>query len=620
MPEDSAIGGVAGIEGEDGGDLDAPLGAPGPEAATLALQAAAQPNNLPREALEYFRLQSRLIAIQTEHLHEQRALTLSHLRLRLVGDWFRTVAQFAISAIGVLALLLLLVVIVDAFTSQAVVVDRFTTPAALVANGLSGEVVAAGLLDKLNLLQDATRTNLAARVLSDAWSHDIKIELPETGISLGEVDRLIRARFGHDLHIGGDLIVSKSGGLALTVRGDGVPPRVFAGSGDDIDKLTTEAAEYIYGKAEPSRFATYLNNSARYADAIAFCQSMLHVAAVAERPYLLYAWAVAVDTSGSSIIEALRLYRAALDLKPDYWENYAGIIAAMETAGDEEGAWQAGNAFQKAAGARPGRAPEVLYVPWDWLTWNLQAERAASVADAQRYGGFGTWTAAQGPQIADIDWRLHDPEDAERQLQSTVPDSADPTITAMSHFVRGQLAAEAGDTSKALAELEAFGVAYADPIVKATETGYNCWLAPLEEKAGHPERADSILKTAGSFVDCYRFQADILDHRGDWTGAQRAYQRAVALAPDLPAAYYSWGLALARHNDVLGAIANFAAAYRHGPHWADPLKAWGDVLFHQNDWAGSLDKYDAALTYAPAWAELRRARAEAAKKAKLAEP
>ena len=612
MAEDGAPGDMAGDEAEDGGDLDAPFAAAGPDVATLASQAAIQSATMPPEALEYFRRQSRLVAIQTEHLHEQRALTLSHLRYRLISDWFRICVQLTVFCFGVLALLFLLVIVLDAATSNAIVVDRFAVPAALSANGMSGEVVAAEFLDKLSLLQDATRTDVAARTLSDAWSHDIKIELPETGISLGEVDRLLRARFGHDLHIGGDLTAGRSASLTLTIRGDRIPPRTF--TGDDADRLTSEAAEYVYGKAEPSRFAIFLDNSRRYADAVAFCAAALQWAPPAERPYLFHAWAVAVETSGGSPAEALRLYRAALKLKPDDWESYAGAIAVMEGAGDEEGAWKLGDAFQVAAGGRPGRAPELLYVPWDWLTWNLQAERTASLNDAQKYGGSGTWTAAQGPQVADVDWRLHDPEDAERQLQSTTPDPTDPTIGAMAHFVRGQIADEAGDAGKALAEFEAFGADYANPIVNATETGYNCWIAPVEEKAGHPDRADAILKAGGSFVDCYRFEADILDHRGGWLRAQSAYQKAVALAPDLPAAYYSWGLALARHNDLPGAIAKFTAAHQRGQNWADPLKAWGDVLAREGHWSDALANYNAALLHAPHWQALIEARTVALQK------
>jgi tetratricopeptide (TPR) repeat protein len=183
----------------------------------------------------------------------------------------------------------------------------------------------------------------------------------------------------------------------------------------------------------------------------------------------------------------------------------------------------------------------------------------------------------------------------------------------MAHFVRGRLASEADDSERAVAEMEAFGAAYADPIVSANYPGYNCWIAQAEAAAGHPDKADAVLNSAGTFVDCYRFRADILDHRGDWPGAQKAYAEAVALASDLPAAYYSWGAALARHGDLAGAEAKFRDANQRGPRWADPLKVWGDVLVKRGHTKDALAKYDEALKYAPNWKELKDAREVAAK-------
>jgi tetratricopeptide (TPR) repeat protein len=183
----------------------------------------------------------------------------------------------------------------------------------------------------------------------------------------------------------------------------------------------------------------------------------------------------------------------------------------------------------------------------------------------------------------------------------------------MIHHVRGRLALEAGDIVTAVVEFGAFATAYAIPAVSTNNPGYQCWIAPVEEAARHPDKADAFLKTAGTFVDCYRFRADILDGRSNWPGAQKAYAEAVALAPDLPAAYYSWGVALARHGDLVGAEVKLIDANKRGPHWADPLKAWGDVLVKQGNIKGALAKYDEALRYAPNWKQLKEAREALAK-------
>jgi hypothetical protein len=53
-----------------------------PTAAALAAEAAKSDPELAQEASAYFRKQSHLIEVQTEHLHEQRAVVLSLLKLK----------------------------------------------------------------------------------------------------------------------------------------------------------------------------------------------------------------------------------------------------------------------------------------------------------------------------------------------------------------------------------------------------------------------------------------------------------------------------------------------------------------------------------------------------------
>ena len=224
-----------------------------------------------------------------------------------------------------------------------------------------------------------------------------------------------------------------------------------------------------------------------------------------------------------------------------------------------------------------------------------------------------SFTAVFGIAISDVDIRLHDLVAADIALQTVKPDPADESIAVMSHFLRGRLAAEAGDTAGAAAEMEAFGTLSVIPSVTFNFPGFPCWIAPAEEAVGRADKADAVLASAGTYVDCYRFRGDILNGRGDWAGAQKAYAEAVALAPDLPAAYYSWGLALAGHADLPAAEAKFKDANKRGPHWADPLKAWGDVLAKQGRGREALIKYDEALKYAPNWAALKETRDVAAK-------
>ena len=218
------------IEDPFGGEDEAGEAAGGrldPTAAALAAAATPANPNLAAAAESYFRRQERLIEIQTEHLHEQRALLLAHLRLRLAGDWFRTVGQLLIGLVAAGFTTAIALMLYDAVTSRSVVVEAFDAPPALAPKGVNGKVIAGGVVDALQTLANATRTTEKALATHNAWSSDIQVEVPETGVSIGQIDRLLHQRLGRDLYIGGDLVQTDSGGMALTVRGDDVPPRPF---------------------------------------------------------------------------------------------------------------------------------------------------------------------------------------------------------------------------------------------------------------------------------------------------------------------------------------------------------------------------------------------------------
>jgi tetratricopeptide (TPR) repeat protein len=568
------------------------------------------------ESDSYLRKQERLLDLQLKHFEQDKRLQYSDLRLKRLSDGLKVMFEVSLAVVGLMVLIAIAAAIWTASRSSSVVVDSFSAPPDLAAKGLTGEVLATKFLDDLTVFQAQTRASAAKRGLKDAWSGDIKVEVPQTGVSIGEVMRALRDWLGHETHVGGNL-EETADGVSLTVRGDGILPKTFTGPATNLSGVLTQAAEYVFGQSEPYLFAAYLEQRGRDAEAIAFIPTMFATARPADHPFLLNTWGNGLSDLGRTA-EALREYQEALRLKPDYWIAYNNVINALWILGDEEAAWRVGEVMRKKAGGRPGRAPEIYYQNPDQMTWNLQAARASMVADMQASGGVGTGVTQDGPFLAIVDAWTHDPVAAEFDLQTLQGASDDPSLIAITHFVRGDLALERGQFVQAAGEMEAFGAGYANPVVSSNYPGYGCWIAPAEEMAGHPDKADAALKAGGHFVDCWRFRGDILDHRGDWAGAQRAYAAAVGLAPDLPAAWYSWGQALARHGQFAAAQAKFAGANQRGPHWADPLKAWGDALAAQGRWKDAEAKYDQALGYAPAWSALRAARARALAKTKQA--
>jgi tetratricopeptide (TPR) repeat protein len=538
-------------------------------------------------------------------------LEMHHLRLGHFDRQLTVALKLISGAVGLAIAVGVGAAVWEAVHANSVVVDPFQTPPSLAAQGLNGTVVASGILDELQRMQSETRSVQSNRGFKDAWSSDIKVDVPETGISIGELMKELRRWLGHETHVAGDL-VQASDGLRLTVRGDGLAAKSFTGSQGDLPKLTTEAAEYLYGEAEPYLAATRLEIKGRDAEAIQLVKDKFAADRPAERQFLLNAWSNALLDQGK-VAEALPKLKEALSLDPNYWTGYSNLTNIQLALGQEEQAWRTGVAFAKAAGrGHPGQKADDFYFNFaDLMTWNLAAERDGMIADMEAHGGMGSSVVQNGPMIADVVMRMHEPEKAELYLQTSTDAEKDPFAVAMTHFVHGWGALDRGDWARAAAELEAYAPLSANPSVGLQVPGYTCWLGPAEEMAGHPDKADAAIKAGGRFVDCWRFEGDILDHRGDWVGARKAYADAVALAPDLPAAYYSWGLGLARHSDFTGAEAKYAAANRRGPHWADPLKAWGDALSAQGRFAEAEAKYAEADKYAPKWKQLHYAWGEA---------
>ena len=566
--------------------------------------------------------QSLILRIQTDYLKYERELEHAELqdrqqeeRVRRFGMRVRLALLVLVVAVLALTGAFAALLIREAVTANGVVVEPFHAPADLVARGIDGEVIARGLQDECMRLYLATRRLPIAHGLSSPWESGIRLEVLPLGLSLEELAGMLRARYGHELHITGNLVEGASGELALTVRGDGILPRTFAGPAGELSQLTKAAAEYVYGQSTPGGWALHLASEGRYAEAMEFVQAIVPVSSTADKPYLLMARAIALEPTGGSSQEARAIYRSALRLKPDLWDAWISVQNTSMDLGDEQGAWSAAEEMRTAAGGRPGKAPPGAYQTWDMLTWNLPTLLDELTAEPAAAAGATTPLSSGGITLADVRARLHDLAGAQQALDGTTNGNGGSASGTMPNRVRARLAVESGDLALAATQIAAFEAANASSAVTGDIGSLNCWLAPAEEAAGHPDRADAILLSSGTFVDCYRFRADILDARGDWPAAKKAYGAAVALARNLPAAYYSWGLALLRHGDLAAAEEKLGSAHERGPHWADPLKAWGDLLVKQGRAREALAKYDEALKYAPHWSALAEARTAAAQQA-----
>jgi tetratricopeptide (TPR) repeat protein len=290
-----------------------------------------------------------------------------------------------------------------------------------------------------------------------------------------------------------------------------VPPKTFTGPADGLDQLIVAAAQYTYAESLPTLWPTYLMETGRCDELIALAKSKYADLSAADRPAFLNSWAICQVRAGSAD-QAMILWQAAIRLQPNYWVAYTNEQATLIALGEEEAAWRTGEQMRRAAGGRPGSAPEVYFGPSNRLTMNLLAELNAIAADTQAHGIstiFGGVTRAMAQAL------LHDPAAAALTLQTD--NDSTPAEVATIHVAGALAAAETGDAGRAASEMQA---AEAAPATlrggSFSQPADRCQIAPIEEAAGHPDRADAVIRSGEHFVDCQRFRGDILDGRGDW--------------------------------------------------------------------------------------------------------
>ena len=177
-----------------------------------------------------------------------------------------------LAGIGVVAAIAIMVW--NAAHAAGVVIESFAVPPDLAARGLTGEVIAAQVQDKLSLaLGGSTVSASQGTAVSNARADDIKVEIPETGISLGEVYRFLRERLGSQTMVGGDVFLTADG-LSVTIRIAGGSGATYAGKDIELDALLTKAAEHAAEVTQPPQYAIFLYRSKihRIAEALPILQ------------------------------------------------------------------------------------------------------------------------------------------------------------------------------------------------------------------------------------------------------------------------------------------------------------------------------------------------------------
>jgi tetratricopeptide (TPR) repeat protein len=574
-----------------------------PSATALGLGGASR-----EEADSFLREQKLLVRLQSQNLREQNTFELSHLRWRRFNDQMSGALRMVLAALGILIVVVLGVVLWSAAHDHGLVVESFSVPPDMAARGLTGQVVASQLLDRLSAMQEQTQSLRPTSSYQNNWGDDIKVQIPDTGVSIGQLNHDLREWLGDRTHISGE-VYRTANGVAVAARVGSDPGSTFAGNEADLEKLLQRAAEAVYEKTQPYRYAVFLQSQGKIEQG-ELLLTKLAAESPSERAWADAALALPPYAFGG-LYDALERGRAAVKAGHDNaigWTNLAGTESLL---GHDEAARD--DSITALALFRDGS------VDFDPVRKSIAI--AATEANLDEF--FGDFQAAtqilssmqrppsgiaNGPDSEPADFasdhdgaaaraalvRIHTPENPFYLIEAMGVDFG------LEHW--REFASDASAFLKIVPSLPRPLNLVADQVAKR---GLNAQLAYAKAMTGDISGGEALINaTPTDCYTCIRVRGNLAAMKKDWNGAAGWFEVAVKQAPSLPFAYSDWGEMLLHRGEYDAAIAKFELAHAKGPHFADPLEMWGEALMQKNRSDLAVENFEEADKYAPNWGRL----------------
>jgi hypothetical protein len=550
--------------------------------------------------------------LERENLIEQNAFELSHLRWRRFNDQMKGALQIMAVVLGLLVVIGVGAALWNASQADGLVIDSFTAPPGYAAHGLGGDVIATDLTNRLAQIRKIAIAHSISNTSSVSKDNesDVKVDIPETGISLGEAWRLLRNWLGNEQHVNGSLREAPDGTLVLSASFADGTAFTAKGPASDPGAVEQDLAEQVFAHFDPINMVLYLHGTDRAAEALKQAEKNARTATGRVAQSDAYSlWANETRSIAGDLPASLARIRISLALNP------ALQAALNEYAADED---DLGHAEMALSGKRAAlqqveaAQPKPLQGPGFRLIRRIAQTRIDELLgdfEAAEHDACGeTCIPDNFDSAALYAAQRHDLGRTRLMLNlGTAAERMEPATVAMAHYYAdlagGNAAAAVQDVQTWLKAIEAETSAPLTAVLSRTKA------APLRAialaHAGDSGAAEAALSTAPD--DCY----DCADAHGvvaaaakQWQSANTWFARAVGEAPSLPFAYTDWGAMLLAKGDTAGAIAQFERAHANGPHFADPIEMWGEALMLRNRSDLGLAKFAQADRIAPNWGRL----------------
>jgi len=585
-------------------------------AVALALDGASGRPELSAAIAAFLKEQRRLMEEQREQLRDQ----VKRMRLGIVDQRFSIALKAMTALVGLAVAAAFAIMAWNAYGAGGLVIEPFSVPPDLAARGLTSEVVAAKLLDQLSQMQNETRSQRAPQSFQNYWGQDIKVMIPDTGVSLGELDRYLHLKLGHETHVSGE-VVRSGARIAITARAGTNGSGAVSGTENALDPLMHNLAEQVYRLTQPYLYGAWLQAHGRVKDALPVFMALATDGPEQERAWGYLGWSnclqeiagerarFAMLQRGVEADQKLFILRQNITLSEDEMSRPEAAIAdgrkalalldlpgnggirdsvAPYSRARVQSAIETNSGDYRTAAARVLSSANLAI-----FTYSVAALASRSFAGMHDLRGARAVATMQGLGRDAINLQVKSLDDLSAQM----------LVALQAEDWREVITADA-KASALLAKLPALHDLWLTRIAP--------FAAATHARLGDFKTANALIVQAPDRCDiCLRTRAQIAELQGQHARADWWFARAVSQNRSIPFAYTDWGQALMARGDLDGAIAKFESANRKGPHFADPLEMWGEALIAKNRSDLALAKFEEANKYAPNWQRLHQKWGEA---------
>ena len=512
-------------------------------------------------------------------------------------------------------MILLAIAMVKASQSRALIVEPFHVPASLEARGLDGTTIANRLTDRFAVMRDLSDSSRAEDSYANGADGDIKIAIPNTGVSVGDVWRYLREWLGDDRRIGGDVTIVGAQ-IEITARITGGNGESFRAPLADPTLAINAAAASIFKQTQPYRYALVIHKTQGPEAGLPLLRDLAEQGgSIRERQWGYVGWTTILNILGRSDEAALRA-RQGIALDPSFGKPYSNLSDALGIIGRNEALLAANRkildlirtpaqsqlslaGFDHTRNGSNYRVDELLRDDQAVLetlqhmgtlpeyNGNSKYARMYTLVGLSRLGEFSRVATAlpmlpfNDPALRGAAWGIA----AEFAMGTGRTDKAlaltERAIAAVT---------EQGPKGKTLADLAPVGMArYAEMLV-------------ARDRAG--DAAKAIAPTRLDCYPCLVARGEVAAAQRDFPAANRWFAEAARKGPSLPQADYQWGRMLAANGNRDAALAHFAVAAKRAPGWYEPPYASGRLLMAQNRFAEARSALEKAHAAAPRRADV----------------